>query len=65
MLADAIDGNHAVFTRVANMEAAWEIVDGILDPRQPVHLYQRGRWGPPQADSILQEGDRWVLPVMS
>lgn len=65
VLADAIDGNHAVFTRVANMEAAWEIVDGILEREQPVHRYEAGSWGPPEADSILQEGDHWLLPVMS
>ena len=34
-------------------EAAWRVVDGILDDRTPLHEYDPGTWGPDAATAIL------------
>ena len=44
------------------MEAAWRVVDGILDDRTPLHDYEPGTWGPEAAARILARGDRWHDP---
>lgn len=62
LLADAIDGDHTLFTRTENMEAAWKIVEAILDHDQPVARYQPGSWGPDSSRHVLINGDQWHTP---
>ena len=45
------------------MEAAWRVVDPVLGDAVPVHTYQRGSWGPKEADSLLPNGDIWHDPT--
>jgi glucose-6-phosphate 1-dehydrogenase len=61
MLDDALDGNPRRFARQDTVEEAWRIVQPALDGTGPVYPYQRGSWGPPEADSILT-GDKWHNP---
>lgn len=63
LLADAIDGDQTLFTRSDNMEAAWKIVDAILDHDQPVARYQPGSWGPDSSCHVLINGDQWHTPA--
>ena len=44
-----------------SIEAAWRIVDPILDNVTPVHVYEPGTWGPPEADRITPP-DGWQNP---
>jgi glucose-6-phosphate 1-dehydrogenase len=34
------------------VEAAWKIVEPILDLATPVHEYEPGTWGPPAAEKL-------------
>jgi glucose-6-phosphate 1-dehydrogenase len=43
-------------------EAAWR-VDPMLGDIVPVHTYQRGTYGPKEADSLLPNGDDWHDPA--
>jgi choline dehydrogenase-like flavoprotein len=45
------------------VEAAWEVVDPVLDDSLPLHDYPRGSWGPKEADGLLPDGDSWHDPV--
>ena len=29
------------------------IVDAVLDDQRPVHPYEKGSWGPPEADTLI------------
>jgi glucose-6-phosphate 1-dehydrogenase len=49
LLHDAMLGDATLFAREDTVEAAWKIVDGVLDDRTPVHRYERGTWGPSEA----------------
>jgi glucose-6-phosphate 1-dehydrogenase len=56
LLGDAINGDQTLFTREDAVEAAWKIVDPILDNVTPLHVYEPGTWGPPDADEALIDG---------
>jgi len=50
-------GDPTLFAREDAIEAAWRIVDPILDGRTPVELYKPGTWGPDT--SRLLNGATW------
>jgi glucose-6-phosphate 1-dehydrogenase len=62
LIGAALDGNRLPFARQDAVEAAWRVVDPILDAGVPVHPYARGTWGPAEADRLLPEGDTWHDP---
>ncbi len=63
LIGAALEGVHLFFARQDVVEAAWRVVDPILDDVVPVHGYARGTWGPKEADQLLPEGDTWHDPV--
>jgi glucose-6-phosphate 1-dehydrogenase len=65
LLYDAIRGNSARFARQDYVEEAWRIVDPILGAGTLVHEYERGTWGPPQADALIARDGGWFDPTPS
>lgn len=64
LLGDAIMGDDRLFTRPENIEAAWCIVENILDrPSGTVVQYEPGSWGP-DSRAVLINGDHWHDPVV-
>ena len=45
LLTDAMKGDPTLFVREDAVEAAWAVVDGILDNATPVHPYEPGTLG--------------------
>ncbi|MGH9458780.1 MAG: glucose-6-phosphate dehydrogenase [Thermoanaerobaculia bacterium] len=62
LLGDAMEGDPTLFGRQDAVEAAWEIVQPILGDVTPVHRYEPGTWGPPQADRLAAEVGGWDAP---
>jgi glucose-6-phosphate 1-dehydrogenase len=62
LIGAALDGNQLPFARQDAVEAAWRIVDPVLDGAVPVHRYARGTWGPAEADRLLPDGETWHDP---
>lgn len=62
LLSDAINGDATLFARQDLVEAAWAIVDDILDDGAPLFEYARGSWGPPQADRLVAMVGGWNTP---
>ena len=63
LLDDALDGQVARFARQDTVEQQWRIVSKILDPTaSPVYPYERGSWGPHEADR-LAPSHGWHHPV--
>jgi glucose-6-phosphate 1-dehydrogenase len=62
LLGDAMAGDGALFTREDAVEAAWAVVDPVLKKHKRVRVYQRGTWGPKEADALLGRGNRWHEP---
>lgn len=62
LLSDAMAGESALFTREAAVEAAWAVVDPVLDTHHRAHPYQPGSWGPKQADALIAADGCWYNP---
>ena len=67
LLMDCMLGDNTLFDRSDSMQAAWRIVQPLLDawrdagPRS-IPTYAAGSWGPPEADDLLaREGRKWRL----
>ncbi|MGH8264329.1 MAG: glucose-6-phosphate dehydrogenase [Steroidobacterales bacterium] len=67
LLLDALHGDASLFARNDEIENAWRLIDPIVtasdDGRRaaPI-LYERGSWGPAEADVLLErEGNRWCM----
>jgi glucose-6-phosphate 1-dehydrogenase len=52
LLGDAMRGEQRLFAREDVIEAAWGVVDPILDQATPVYPYDPNTWGPPEANRI-------------
>jgi glucose-6-phosphate 1-dehydrogenase len=63
LIGAALGGDRWLFARQDTVEAAWRIVDPILDDAVPVHPYPQGSWGPREADRLLPAGDTWHNPA--
>lgn len=68
LLMDALKGDASLFTRADGIEAEWAVIDPIIAGWQsapaasPLVTYERGTWGPVQADQLLEmNGHRWIL----
>jgi glucose-6-phosphate 1-dehydrogenase len=65
LILDALLGDASLFTRADEAEAAWAIVDPVIDawaemPAPGFPNYDAGTWGPEAADDLLaREGRRW------
>ncbi len=69
LLMNAINGDAALFTRADGIEAAWRIVDPLLQVcesgRIPTAKYKKGSWGPVEADELMaREGRAWQFGCM-
>jgi glucose-6-phosphate 1-dehydrogenase len=62
LLADALCGNGALFTREDAVEAAWAVVDPVLKDCGPPRPYRRGSWGPTEAGTLIRAPGGWRNP---
>jgi glucose-6-phosphate 1-dehydrogenase len=62
LLGDAMEGNEALFTREDAVEAAWSVVDPVLTNHSRSITYERGTWGPKEADALIRADGRWHNP---
>jgi glucose-6-phosphate 1-dehydrogenase len=67
LLSEAIAGDPSLFTRADGIEAAWSIIDPLIqsweDQRtEALSTYDPGSWGPLEADGLLsREGRQWHM----
>jgi glucose-6-phosphate 1-dehydrogenase len=65
LLGDAMAGDGALFAREDAVEAAWAVVDPVLENHSKVHIYEAGSWGPKQADALIAADGRWCNPRLA
>jgi len=63
LLADALAGESALFTGEEAVEAAWAVVDPVLEHHHHADPYDPGSWGPTQADALIAPHGRWHNPA--
>jgi len=62
LLGDAMAGDGALFTREDAIEAAWAVVDPILQVPPELRPYWRGGWGPEASDALIAADGGWDEP---
>ena len=68
LLNDCLRGDATLFDRGDSVEAAWSLVDPILDvwsaaKTAGVPAYSSGTWGPKESDQLLErDGRQWYNP---
>ncbi|HEY6725779.1 MAG TPA: glucose-6-phosphate dehydrogenase [Polyangiaceae bacterium] len=60
LLGDAIEGDATLFARQDLVEAAWSIVEPVLDSPQEPSKYAKGTWGPERAGELVADLGGWV-----
>jgi glucose-6-phosphate 1-dehydrogenase len=65
LIGDAMAGDATLFAREDAVDAAWQIVDPILGDVTPVHEYEPGTWGPPDAARLAADVGGWHLPEVT
>jgi len=65
LIGDAVQGNPSLFTRADTVEAAWRVIDPVLEEPPPPFEYAPGTWGPEDAEDILASGSCWHDPAAS
>jgi glucose-6-phosphate 1-dehydrogenase len=60
LLGDAMVGDATLFARQDVVEAAWAIVDPVLDVPMPLAMYDCGTWGPAEADRLVEDVGGWM-----
>jgi glucose-6-phosphate 1-dehydrogenase len=63
LLGDAIAGDATLFARQDVVEAAWAVVDPLLQNPGELFEYEPGSWGPLQADQLVAEVGGWNTPL--
>jgi glucose-6-phosphate 1-dehydrogenase len=63
LLGDAMEGDGTLFARQDGVEAAWAIVEPILGGVTPLHEYEPGTWGPPDAARLASDVGGWHPPA--
>ena len=63
LLGDAMKGDTTLFVRGDGVEAAWHVVQPILETPMPLHEYEPNTWGPREADRLIEGG--WHSPQVS
>jgi len=68
LVNDCVRGDATLFDRADSVEAAWSLVDPILDvwsaaKSATVPEYSAGSWGPKESDNLLErDGRKWYNP---
>jgi glucose-6-phosphate 1-dehydrogenase len=68
LVNDCLRGDATLFDRGDSVEAAWSLVEPVLDvwsaaKTASVPQYAAGSWGPKESDNLLErEGRKWYIP---
>lgn len=62
LIGDAMRGDSNLFARQDSVEAAWRIVEPVLGDSTPIYEYDKGSFGPQEANYVLLGNARWYDP---
>lgn len=62
LISEALIGDTSHFARQDEVEAAWAIVDPVLNMQNEPYPYTPGTWGPLEADNLIQGPCSWHNP---
>lgn len=59
-----MSGDRTLFTREDASEAAWAVVDPVLKEHPRSLPYERGSWGPKEANALIAKDGSWHNPLL-
>jgi glucose-6-phosphate 1-dehydrogenase len=62
LIGDAFRGDTTLFTRDDVVEAAWRVIDRVLQNPPSIELYAPGTWGPGAARAVVAGPEGWHDP---
>jgi len=62
LLGDVMAGDGALFAREACLDAAWAVVEPVLNRHRRAISYKPGSWGPEAADTLTAADGGWHNP---
>jgi glucose-6-phosphate 1-dehydrogenase len=62
LIGDAMAGDATLFARRDSVEAAWAIVDPIVNKAGAAYRYEAGSWGPREAERMVAAYGGWYNP---
>jgi glucose-6-phosphate 1-dehydrogenase len=65
LLDDALEGEGLLFAREDGVEAAWAVVDPVLNDKSAVIAYAPHTWGPTAADALITADGGWHDPDLT
>jgi glucose-6-phosphate 1-dehydrogenase len=65
LLGDAMAGDCTLFARQDVVEAAWSIVDPVMQGTTQLYEYDQGTWGPSEAERLVRDVGGWNTPVVA
>ncbi len=65
LLGDAMRGIGDLFARQDLIDAQWRIVEPVLGNVTPLYTYERGTWGPEEANQLIGTDGPWINPQVS
>jgi len=65
ILTDILTGDQMLFNRSDELQSSWTFIENILkgweNPEVPIYSYEKGSWGPGEADHLLEkDGRKWL-----
>jgi glucose-6-phosphate 1-dehydrogenase len=60
LIEDALRGDQTLFARQDEVMEAWRVVEELLEDDKPAFRYDRGSWGPAEADDVLGANESWA-----
>ena len=63
LLGDAMNGDSDLFAREDQVEAAWRVIDPLLNATDDPVPYAPGSWGPAEADRLIERLGGWHTPL--
>jgi len=64
LLTDALAGDRALYSSEESVEAAWTVVEPVLEDHHRAIPYVAGTWGPEEANDLLLGDDTWRVPTL-
>jgi len=64
LLGDALRGERALFGSEDGVEAAWRIVEPVLNRTEAPYEYDAGSWGPAEAERLIAPAGGWIQPQL-
>jgi glucose-6-phosphate 1-dehydrogenase len=65
VLGDAMTGDATLFARRDYVEEAWRIIDTVQKADTPIYEYDKGTWGPSEAEQRVSPPGGWHNPASS